>query len=151
MTGGVQMWTTKNRLLDRAIQSCYTDSGGKETSTKGEMMEAKRQRMNRIRGHKMLTAALRKKLPKIGATEEIDDPTAVVKFFGLNGWYWYATEFDGEDTFYGLVQGWEEEWGYFSLSELESASTSMFGTEIPAVERDCYWSPRKISELKVAV
>lgn len=151
MTGGVQMWTTKNRLLDRAIQSCYTDSGGKETSTKGEMMEAKRQHMNRIRGHKLLTAALRKKLPKIGATEATGDPVAVVKFFGHNGWYWYATEFDGEDTFYGLVKGWETEWGYFSLSELESASVKIFGTEIPAVERDCYWSARKVSELEVLV
>lgn len=113
-------------------------------------MQGKRQLMNKRRGHKLLTAEARKKLPKIGATEGQADPLAVVKFFGLNGWYWYATEFDGEDTFYGLVQGWEAEWGYFTLSELEEASIKMGGWEVPAVERDCHWSPRKISELKVA-
>lgn len=50
-----------------------------------------------------------------------------------NGWYWFATEKAGEqlsdfgegepvkDTIYfGLVQAFEEEWGYFSQAEIES-------------------------------
>ena len=51
----------------------------------------------------------------------------------FSGWYWFATEesdkqdsvIDGKvypnDTIYfGLVQGFEEEWGYFSQAEIES-------------------------------
>lgn len=60
-----------------------------------------------------------------------------------NGWYWFATEFvqkqdsefpDGrvvkDDTIYfGFVQGFEEEWGDFSLGELESLKPKVW--EIP--------------------
>jgi len=51
----------------------------------------------------------------------------------FSGWYWFATEesykqdsvIDGrvykDDTiWFGLVQGFEEEWGYFSQAEIES-------------------------------
>ena len=50
-----------------------------------------------------------------------------------HGWYWFATEKAGEqisvmangdsipDTiWFGYVQGFEEEWGYFSQAEIES-------------------------------
>ena len=60
-----------------------------------------------------------------------------------NGWYWFATEEvqkqdsvfpDGrvieDDTIYfGFVQGFEEEWGDFSLGELESLKPRVW--EIP--------------------
>lgn len=155
-TGGSRVRRRRKNLLtlDLGKELRYTDSGGKETSEKGASrmdkgFEAQRNLMNKRRGHKMLTAELRKKLPKIG--DGGDDPVAVVKFFGLNGWYWYATEFDGDDTFFGLVKGWETEWGYFTLSELEHAMITVGGLQIPAVERDCYWRARKISEVEVAV
>ena len=51
----------------------------------------------------------------------------------FSGWYWFGTEesykqdsvIDGrvykDDTiWFGLVQGFEEEWGYFSQAEIES-------------------------------
>lgn len=52
----------------------------------------------------------------------------------FSGWYWFATE-KGEDQisdfgdgipvkdtiYYGFVQGFDEEWGYFSQAEIESA------------------------------
>lgn len=54
------------------------------------------------------------------------DALAHVKYFTPDSsWTWYATEFDGEDTFFGLVKGFEKEFGYFSLSELESAKGPM--------------------------
>ena len=70
----------------------------------------------------LLTKAIRRKLPPLGATEAQGmDAVVQVKFFTPDaGWTWYATEFDGEDTFFGLVIGHETELGYFSLSELES-------------------------------
>jgi len=62
----------------------------------------------------------------------------------FTGWYWFATEkvqeqfslIDGKsvpDTIYfGYVQGFEEEWGDFSLAELESLMPSGRVWEIPA-------------------
>jgi Protein of unknown function (DUF2958) len=35
------------------------------------------------------------------------------------GWTWYVIEFDGEDPFFGLVDWFERELGYFSLRELQ--------------------------------
>ncbi len=67
----------------------------------------------------LLTKAITKTLPPIGATSNQDDPMVWVKFFDPTGsWTWYATEFDGEDEFFGLVHGFVKELGYFSLDEL---------------------------------
>ncbi len=63
---------------------------------------------------------VRATLPALYANETLGDGAPVrVKFFTpWAGWTWYATEFDGVDTFFGLVSGQEIELGYFSLSEL---------------------------------
>lgn len=96
------------------------------------------------RGHQLLTQELRGKLPALFATEGTH-PVAQVKFFSpYSNWTWYAFEFDGEDTFYGLVSGYEVEYGYFSYSELEQAT--VFGG-VPAIERDCHWTPRNSTDL----
>jgi hypothetical protein len=93
---------------------------------------------------KLITQELLNQLPKLYSNEDTDDPKAIAKFFTPDSnWTWYATEFDGEDTFYGLVDGHEKEQGYFSLSELESIR-GPFG--LP-VERDLYWKPTKLSEI----
>lgn len=97
---------------------------------------------------KLLTAALRKKLPKLYTQEKLgQDAIAVVKFFTpWTSWTWYATEFDGEDTFFGLVDGLEKELGYFSLRELESVR----GPGGLKIERDLYWTPKPLKELMAA-
>ena len=70
---------------------------------------------------------------------------AVVKFFSPDSqWTWYATEFDGVDTLYGLVVGEEIELGYFSLAELESLRGPL---NLP-VERDLYFEPTTLQDLK---
>lgn len=70
---------------------------------------------------------------------------APVKFFTPDAnWTWYATEFDGEDVFFGLVSGLEVELGYFSLSELDSIRG---GLGLP-VERDLYYAPKTLRELQ---
>jgi len=35
-----------------------------------------------------------------------------------HGWYWFVTEYHEGTLAFGLVRGWEIEWGYFDLSEL---------------------------------
>ncbi len=92
---------------------------------------------------KLLTKALRKKLPPLYSNEELGmEAIAQVKFFTPDSnWTWWATEFDGEDRFFGLVEGFEKELGYFSLSELESVHGPM---GLP-IERDLYFDPVPLS------
>jgi hypothetical protein len=98
-----------------------------------------------VRGHKLVTAEMRKRIPKLYETDEtpISEKIAHAKFFSpYNGWRWYVVEYDGEDTFFGMVDGFEVEWGYFSLSELSSVAIA--GNTVPAVERDISFQPQSI-------
>ncbi len=93
----------------------------------------------------LLPEEIRQKLPKLYETEGQGVNAVVqVKFFTpYSNWTWYATEFDGEDLFFGLVIGHEKEYGYFSLEELQSARSPM-GMRI---ERDLYFEPTTLAEL----
>ena len=85
------------------------------------------------------------KIPALYATESIEDPMVVLKFF-LPGtrWTWYVIEYDGEDIFYGYVIGEYAELGYFLLSELRNIKVP-FGF---FVERDLYFKPKPLSVIK---
>ncbi len=85
---------------------------------------------------KLLTKEIRASFPEWMSTDgQGDSAKVIVKFFTPDSnWTWYATEFDGEDTFFGLVCGLETELGYFSKSELESVTGPM-GLKI---ERDLH-------------
>jgi hypothetical protein len=108
---------------------------------------------------KLLTKDLVKRLPALYSQEENPDPLVVCKFFTPDSsWTWYAIEGSpvDEDGFYdtdkekvdfiffGLVSGIEVELGYFSLAELQSVR-GKFG--LP-VERDLYFEPTRLSEVK---
>jgi Protein of unknown function (DUF2958) len=101
----------------------------------------------------LLTPELRAQLPPLYAQDgnpdafgsAVSERIAYVKFFIPGGsWTWYASEFDGEDTFFGLVQGFEEELGYFSLSELENTRDYLM---LP-IERDLHFQPTPIAQLR---
>ena len=63
-----------------------------------------------------------------------------------NGWRWYITEWDPETGLcFGLVEGFETEMGYFDLTEL--SEVTVFGS-VPAVERDLYWEPQTLGEIR---
>ena len=93
----------------------------------------------------LLTKGLKKFLPRLYEQEERgDEAIAYLKFFTPDSnWTWYVTEFDGKDTFFGLVDGFEKELGYFSLSELEKVRGRL---GLP-IERDMYFKPKAIKEL----
>jgi hypothetical protein len=40
----------------------------------------------------------------------------------FSGWYWFVTEYHEGTLAFGLVKGWETEWGYFDLKELRQLS-----------------------------
>lgn len=94
---------------------------------------------------KLLTKEILEKLPKLYTQEEKGlDAVAIVKFFTPDSnWTWYATEFDGDDLFFGLVDGFEKEIGYFRLSELQSVKGAL---GLP-IERDMYFKPKTLREL----
>lgn len=97
----------------------------------------------------LLPNDIRKQLPKLYATEHVPaaDKIAVVKFFTPDaGWTWYVCEFDGDDTLYGFVIGLEAEWGYISLSELQSVR-GLLGMR---VERDQHWQLKPMREAEPA-
>ena len=99
---------------------------------------------HRMTTRHLLTDQLREQLPPLGSTERDPDPVALVKFFTpWTQWTWYATEFDGADTFFGLVVGFERELRYFSLSELEGVD----GPGGVRVERDLFFTPTRLSRL----
>lgn len=94
----------------------------------------------------LLDGVSRAVLPDLYSGEEHGmEAIAPVKFFTPDGnWTWYASEYDGEDLFFGLVSGLEVELGYFSLAELESVR-GVFGLPI---ERDRYHTPQTLRQLK---
>jgi len=98
--------------------------------------------------HKLLTKELREQLPELYATEStpMAEKLAVAKFFTPDSnWTWYAVEFDHKDndTFFGYVQGFENEFGYFSLSELQEARGPL---GLP-IERDLSFKPTPLVEI----
>ena len=93
----------------------------------------------------LLTQANRTSLPALYSTENTTDPIAQVKFFDPTGSLtWYATEFDGVDTFFGWVEGTHPELGYFSLAELRRVR-GRFGL---GIERDRHFAPTPLSEVR---
>ena len=98
------------------------------------------------RKNPLLDQECREKLPKLYANEEKGlDAQAQVKFFTPDSnWTWYASEFDGEDIFFGLVSGLEVELGYFSLKELEEVR----GPLGLLIERDVDFEPKSLRDLQ---
>jgi len=90
----------------------------------------------------LLTDDIRRRLPPLFATQDDPDPIIQVKFFTpWTNWTWYVTEFDGEDLLFGIVEGFETEWGYSSLTELEAIR----GPGGLCIERELYFAPTPLS------
>ena len=97
---------------------------------------------------KLMTKTLIKRFFKVGSQEHVKDPLIIAKFFNPTGaGTWYATEYDPKTrTFFGYVSifgDWNDEWGYFSLDELESFKGS-FGL---GIERDLYFGEKRASQI----
>ncbi len=103
-----------------------------------------------LRRHKLMTKELGDTIPALYANEKVensDDVLARAKLFcPYNGWRWYVTEWNPQTgECFGLVEGFETELGYFDLTEL--AEATVFG-RVPAIERDLYWKPKTIGEIR---
>jgi hypothetical protein len=94
----------------------------------------------------LLTPELRSELPKLYSQDGNKDPKVYAKFFFPAGrWTWFVTEGQQEEEdfiFFGYVIGDFEEWGNFSLTELQSVSVHGL-----TVERDLYFKQGAMSEV----
>lgn len=94
---------------------------------------------------KLLTKGIIRRLPALFSQD--DDPIVHCKYFTPDSnWTWLVTEGseeEGDFRFFGYVIGFEEEWGYFVLSELESTRGSL-GL---LIERDLHFTPGPFSEV----
>jgi len=69
----------------------------------------------------LVTKEVISKIPKLYEQEDVGlGAIAYVTFFTpWSNWTWYATEFDGKDIFFGLVDGFCKELGYFPYLSLK--------------------------------
>lgn len=94
---------------------------------------------------KLITKEIEKKLLKhpLYSTDNSNIKDVIVKFFnpcGIGTWYVFEAEKNGDDwTFFGLVDLYEKELGYFMLSDLTSIKLP-YGLSI---ERDMYFDNYK--------
>ena len=96
-------------------------------------------------GHQLMPDGVRKQLPPLYSQENLGGKAiARAKYFTPDSsWTWYVTEFDGEDTFFGLVDGQCKELGYFSLAELQTVR----GPHGMPIERDLHWQPTPLEQI----
>lgn len=93
----------------------------------------------------LLPNAVRKQLPPLYSTEGQEAALAIVHWWSpYSSWHWYASEFDGENLFFGLVKGWELEYGYFSLAEFQDVQKKFFS----GIVRDETWQPVPLREIE---
>lgn len=102
---------------------------------------------------KLLTKEIRKKLPTLRAqANKGDEAVAYFKLFTPDSnWTWYVlcgepVLEDGREVdfeFFALVDGFEKEFGYVFLNELESIRGPL---GLP-IERDRYWQPQTVKQI----
>jgi hypothetical protein len=99
--------------------------------------------MNSMRGHILFPEELISKMYRLYETQEMPQENIIVplKVYFPSGWTWYLYEYyEKEGLFFGLVVGFETEYGYVSKKELENLLVG-----INYISRDINW----ISETKL--
>lgn len=95
----------------------------------------------------LLPKEIEEQLPRLYANEAVGlAAQALVKFFTPDSsWTWYASEYDPEhQVFFGYVIGLADEFGYFSLPELEEIRGPL---GLP-IERDEHFEPTSLEQLR---
>jgi hypothetical protein len=97
---------------------------------------------------KLLTKSLERRFAEVVSQEDVKDPIIIVKFFNpIGAGTWFATEYDPKNRiFFGYVSifgDWNDEWGYFSLDELENYR----GRLGLGIERDLYFEEQRASQV----
>jgi hypothetical protein len=106
---------------------------------------------------KLLNDALKERFKEVGRQE--DNPLVIAKFFHpVSSATWYVTEYEASTRIcYGYVTGlFKDEWGYFSLDELEAFHQEVYvnidGALLPAkvgIERDVHFTEVRVNDLNL--
>ena len=115
-----------------------------------EKKEETNEEVKPIRKFPLLTDKLIKRFREVGSQENDTDPIVIAKFFNPSGrGTWYATEYNEEKgIFFGYVSlfgDYNDEWGNFSLKELEEVKGQM-GL---GIERDRFCGEKRISQFNI--
>jgi hypothetical protein len=94
---------------------------------------------------KLIAEIKRRGVPALYSQDNSSDPTVYLALSLLGfSWQWFVTECniqtDGDILFFGYVSGFEKEWGYFNLAELERSRYTLLV--------DYKFKPVPFSELK---
>ncbi len=57
---------------------------------------------------------------------KVDGQKILRAWESLTGWYWFATEKESKDIYFGFVIGFYPEWGNFSEQELKDLSPKVW-------------------------
>lgn len=98
----------------------------------------------------LLNKTLKKRFSEVGSQENDSNPLVIAKFFNPTGrGTWFATEYNPKTKiFFGYVSlfgDYNDEWGDFSLEELESVK----GWGGLGIERDLYCGEKRISDFDI--
>ncbi|VEF07455.1 helicase-related protein [Streptococcus equi] len=117
-------WSSVAKHIDELLsKNLYLEE--KKTESKSEIEETKApQYYSKDNPENLMTDEMLERVPELYAQEDValadkEVHAAYIISFRSN-WTWYMTEYDREsgDAF-GLVLGFEPEWGYFNLEELK--------------------------------
>jgi hypothetical protein len=100
--------------------------------------------------HHYLTKSEQEKIPRLNTTEDtrLQDKKVWAKLFTpWSNWTWYIVEYDGQDQCWGVVEGHEVEFGYFSLKEIAELK-GPYGLK---VERDKWFKRCPLGDIMAAV
>lgn len=90
----------------------------------------------------LMTKELQVGLPKLYDTEKtkVGNKIVCIRYHEINsGWEWYLMEYNPDTKIaFGYVNGFDSEFGYFSIEEME---------QIDTIIRDEKFTPIKFSEL----
>lgn len=96
----------------------------------------------------LMTSELRQRFEMIGQQSEDLNPIIITKFFDpMGSGTWYVSEYEADTNIcFGYVTGLgHNEWGYFSITELEAIERP-FGMKI---ERDICFKESRFKDLKI--
>ena len=104
--------------------------------------------MSKNNSMELLPKEIEIKLPKMYETEKIECSKKIlhVRYISIfSDWEWYLCEYDRTSkTAFGFVKGMEDEWGYFSIKEIEEINA-----ENLRIIRDESFTPRQFGELNM--
>jgi hypothetical protein len=119
-------------------------------------MSNSREPQEGLRRHKLLTAEIKRQLPKLRAQDgKGDNATVHLKLFcpyGRGTYYITEGEPVGDDwIFFGYTispLGPDcDEWGEMSYNEFAATDLRLGGIMLPAIERDCHFTPAPLAEV----